>query len=79
MPAEICDKCLGTGHVLDPVQIGQAYRAKRLKLGLSASKVAKAMEIDNATLCVLEQGKRNWSSYYAIRFEQALNFLTSNK
>lgn len=76
MPAEICDKCLGTGHVIDSVELGAAYRAKRKKLKLSLSKVAKAMDIDTATLCVLEQGKRNWSSYYAIRFEQALNILT---
>ena len=79
MQAEICDKCLGTGHVIDPVELGKAYRAKRVKLGLSLTKVAKAMEIDTATLCVLEQGKRNWSSYYAIRFEQALNLLRKDK
>ena len=79
MPAEICDKCLGTGKVLDPVQVGAAYKAKRVRLGISLTKVAQAMDIDTATLCRLEQGGRSWSSYYAIRFEQALNILRKCK
>lgn len=75
MPVEICDKCLGTGHQIDQVELGKAYKAKRLKLGLTAVSVADAMDIDTATLSVLEAGKRKWTSYYAIRFEQALNIL----
>jgi DNA-binding XRE family transcriptional regulator len=79
MPVEICDKCLGTGHPVDNVALGAQYRAKRKKLGVTMGKVAKIMNIDSATLCMLEQGKRNWTAYYAIRFEQALNILGNSR
>lgn len=76
---EICDKCLGSGFQIDPVEMGKAYKAKRTKLGYSLVTVARAMDIDTATLSTLESGKRNWSSYYAIRFEQALNILGKSR
>jgi len=75
MSEAICEKCLGTGHKVDSVALGKFYKAKRQKLKYTQAEVAEAMGIDKSTLCFLEQGKRLWSSYYAIRFEQALNLL----
>lgn len=76
---ELCDRCLGTGHKIDQVALGATYRAKRKKLGYSLTRVARAMGVDIATLSTLEAGKRHWTSYYAIRFEQGLRILEDQK
>jgi DNA-binding XRE family transcriptional regulator len=72
MALEICEKCLGTGHPVDSVLMGEEYKRMRQKAHLTQSRMAELMDIDKSTLCYLEQGKRKWTYYYAVRFNQAL-------
>lgn len=54
-----CPACLGTGEVQNQTLLGKAMRALRVK---PLRDVAEGMEMSPSHLCLLEQGKRRWTT-----------------
>ena len=56
-----CEKCWGTGRVIDHRALGSKARKRRRTLGLSLKAVARYAGITPSFLCYLESGKRAWT------------------
>lgn len=57
-----CNKCGGTGTVVDPVYVGGNMRKFRKDAGKSLRSVAKAMGLSVGYLSDLELGRRGWNT-----------------
>jgi transcriptional regulator with XRE-family HTH domain len=56
-----CEKCWGTGKVIDHRKLGREMRQRRRQLGLSLKAAARYSGITPSFLCYLEGGKRAWT------------------
>ena len=56
-----CDKCWGTGKVIDHRRMGREARMRRLSDQTSLKSAASYLKISPAFLSLLERGKRTWT------------------
>lgn len=68
MQQKQCDKCGGTGQLLDPIRL----KRQRRRAELSQRTMAKRMGITASYLCDLEHGRRDWNAQLDERFRAAL-------
>lgn len=56
-----CDKCWGTGKVIDHRDLGRRVRRIRRDRGLSLKALAMELGVSSGFLSLLESGKRRWT------------------
>lgn len=56
-----CEKCWGTGEAVDHEKLGKKARKRRRRAGFSLKQAAVVLGVSEAMLCLLENGKRNWT------------------
>lgn len=56
-----CEKCWGTGEVIDQKRLGRLMRELREARGESLKDAAQRIGVSISFLCLMEQGKRGWS------------------
>lgn len=74
-----CDKCNGTGRVIDQVEFGNSMRQMREKREVSLSNVAIAMGFSKAYISDLELGRRGWNMTLIQAFKEACGFVPKLK
>ena len=67
-----CERCEGTGFVLDPVATGAAMLALRIEAGLTLQSTAKHMGFSVSYLSRLENGQRCWSESLVLECHRAV-------
>lgn len=70
-----CDKCNGTGRIIDDRKMGQEMRVRRTRKGVSLHRLAREMGISVAYLSDLELGRRHWHDNIRSHFMAALGDL----
>ena len=68
-----CDKCAGTGQVIDPRIIGADMRSQRVKAGISLRRMAAEMGVTPGFLSDMEHGNRGWTHVRIADFHEILN------
>lgn len=56
-----CDKCEGTGRLLDQREVGKELRALRIAAKISLRNMAESLGLSAPYVSDLELGRRNWS------------------
>ncbi len=67
-----CDKCNGTGKMLDQSALGTKLRARRKRLGIELTAVAHHMGRTPQFLWDLEYGRRRWTMQLRSKYLEAL-------
>lgn len=72
MKTTTCSYCEGTGKTIDREATGKEMRLKRLRLRISAAKVAERLGVTRSYIALLEFGHKNWSPEMLERYEKVL-------
>lgn len=67
-----CERCDGTGKVMDPRSVGKEARAARLLAGFTLGEVAHLIGYSVPYVSDLEHGRRNWTNDLRARYLAAL-------
>ena len=62
-------------HVYDNIRLGEALQDERLRRGLSGTRVADRMKINQSSISRLETGQQHWNDDLLLRYLNAIDEL----